>query len=174
MLNEIWTEIPTWEGLYEVSNFGRARNAKSKKLKPHDFNNYGYARVQCYSNGRRQKLFIHRLVAELFVCKNTDESNLVVNHIDGDKTNNIYTNLEWVTRSFNNSHALQLGLKEAKRKDMPCKLTMKCGTEIFFNTIIACAKSIGLSDKRLHHLVKTQGGYIPEIDAVISKCVSND
>lgn len=172
MLKEIWTEIPNWEGLYEVSNFGRARNARTKKLKPHDFNNYGYARVQCYDGERRAKLFIHRLVAGLFVLGK--EANLVVNHKDGDKTNNIYTNLEWVTRSYNNSHALSIGLKEAKRKNTPCKLKLLCGTEIFFESIVDCAKSIGLSDKRLHHLIKTQKGFIPEIDATISKCVSND
>lgn len=172
MLKEIWTEIPNWEGLYEVSNFGRARNAKTKKLKPHDFNNYGYARVQCYNGESRAKLFIHRLVAELFVSGK--QEGFVVNHKDGDKTNNIFTNLEWVTRSYNNSHALTNGLKEAKKKNTPCKLTLKCGTELFFETVMACARSIGLSDKRLHHLIKTQNGFIPEIDAVISKCVSND
>jgi len=67
VLKEIWKNVPEWEDFYEVSNFGRARNKKTGKLKPLDVNNYGYSRLQCYNGERRKKLFIHRLVATLFV-----------------------------------------------------------------------------------------------------------
>lgn len=172
MLKEIWKPVPDWEGFYEVSNLGRARNSKTGKLKPHNINNYGYARLQCYDKKRRQKIFIHKLVALLFV--DGFEEGLVVNHKDGDKTNNIWSNLEWVSRSYNNSHAFESGARSYTQGKVLCKLTTSCGLELFFESVVACGKSIGVTDKRLHHLMKNNHGYIPEVDAKISKCVSND
>ena len=59
--------------------------------------------------------YIHRLVAENFVKINKiiltiGEQLLVVNHIDGNKTNNNSSNLEWVTSKENYEHALETGL----------------------------------------------------------------
>lgn len=60
------------------------------------------------SDGKRKLLFIHRLVAQAFV------PNLAllpeVNHKDANKRNNLFSNLEWVTRKQNANHAKQLGL----------------------------------------------------------------
>lgn len=171
MESEIWKDVPEWEGIYKVSNFGRCLSVKKNKIKPLDENNYGYLRLQCYDGKRKKKLFVHKLVAQLFV--NGYKEGFVVNHKDGIKSNNMYTNLEWVSRSTNNRHAFIIGAKEAKKRNQPCYIE-KEGTKIYFETIINAARSIGLSDKRLHHLIKTQNGYIPEIDAYIRKCVSND
>ena len=67
---EIWKDITGYEGIYQVSNFGRIK-----------------------SLGR----FL--LVAEAFIPN--PEGKPEVNHIDGDKLNNNYTNLEWCTRREN-------------------------------------------------------------------------
>ncbi len=171
MLKEIWKPIPGWETLYEISNYGRARNTNTKKLKALDINSTGYARVCCYNGTTRAKFFIHVLVATVFL---TPTPNFVVNHKDGDKTNNMVDNLEWVSRANNNKHAAGSGLKKYTVRKQPCVLKTSDGTEIFFESIAACSRSIGITDKRLHHLLKTQCGYIPEIGAKISKCVSND
>lgn len=59
------------------------------------------------------KVYVHRLVAEAF----TDARDETVNHKDGNKLNNRFSNLEWVSYSENNSHAFRIGLKKnAKRK----------------------------------------------------------
>ena len=172
MLNEIWLPVPEWENFYTVSNYGRCFSIRTNKIKPLDPNTYGYLRLQCYDGNRRQKLFVHKLVATLFVPGYFEGA--VVNHIDGDKTNNIYTNLEWVTKSRNLKHAYEIGTMIPKKKDQPVVLVTKDGTSVYFPTAIACARSIGISDKRLHHLIKKYNGYVPEIGGYVSKCVSND
>jgi hypothetical protein len=67
--------------------------------------NFGYRRVQI--NGKHER--VHRLVAHLY-CENP-HNYYVVNHKDGDKLNNHYTNLEWCTAEHNEKHSLDTGLK---------------------------------------------------------------
>ena len=68
-------------------------------------NHKGYGMVGLYNfQSKRKRLYVHRLVAEMFCTKPTPES-LQVNHKDGDKTNNHYTNLEWCTGQQNMDHA---------------------------------------------------------------------
>ena len=64
------------------------------------------------SKGDRKKdYYIHRLVAQAFI---PNPNNLLeINHIDGNKKNNCSINLEWVTRSRNNKHAFEMGLKKS-------------------------------------------------------------
>ena len=73
----------------------------------------GYLFVHIYDYEHKLiNLTIHRLVAKMF-CHNSDPNNKVqVNHIDGNKLNNNYKNLEWVTPSENNYHANNEGLRK--------------------------------------------------------------
>jgi hypothetical protein len=74
----------------------------------------GYYSVNL-SNGNGQRNFsVHILVAQHF-CDNLDNKP-IVNHRDGNKLNNHYTNLEWVTHSENNRHAVSLGLNKRVTK----------------------------------------------------------
>ena len=72
----------------------------------------GYRYVTLYSNNQSKKLYIHRLLAELYIpnpeCKRT------VNHIDGNKQNNCLTNLEWATDGENIKHAYDNGLNKGR------------------------------------------------------------
>lgn len=56
-------------------------------------------------DGKNKLFFVHRVVALHFVDGYFDGA--VVNHKDGNKSNNHYTNLEWVSRSDNNKHAIK-------------------------------------------------------------------
>ena len=80
-----------------------------RELKSH-INKTGYNEIRITYNKCRYSFLIHVLVAKAFV-KNKDKSeNIVVNHLDGIKTNNIYLNLEWTTYSGNTQHAIKSGL----------------------------------------------------------------
>lgn len=73
---------------------------KLKFLSPQK-NSKGYCRV--YINGKRE--FVHRIVASIYVPTLKDKTQLTVNHKDGDKSNNNYKNLEWLTNNENMKHA---------------------------------------------------------------------
>jgi hypothetical protein len=78
----------------------------------------GYSHYRLYNRTEEGEVNVqlfkgHRLVAMYFVPrpKVNDSSVLEVNHVDGDKSNNHVSNLEWVTRSENLKHAIRTGLK---------------------------------------------------------------
>jgi hypothetical protein len=70
----------------------------------------GYYTVGLQINKKKKMFFVHRLVAEYFIAPKKD--NLQVNHIDGNKANNDFRNLEWVTPSQNTKHAYNNGLNK--------------------------------------------------------------
>lgn len=105
---EEWKDIKGYEGQYEVSSYGQIRNKKTNKCLVGDMNSVGYRRVLL--SRPKKRFFVHRLVAEHFVCGY--QEGLVVNHKDGNKNNNNKNNLEWVTRSENDIHAFRMGLRD--------------------------------------------------------------
>jgi len=129
MEKEIWKEIPNYEGFYEVSNFGRIKslkrsilreggkmlNLKEKLLNP-IIDEHGYYKVQLWKGNMPYSVRVHRLVAICFV--NNYNPNLEVNHIDGNKLNNLYNNLEWCTSLKNQLEAVRLGLKKQTKVNM--------------------------------------------------------
>lgn len=85
---------------YMVSSFGRVYSNKTKLWMRQAENSNGYLRVEFRENGKRLSVMVHRLVAHAFVAPNYN-TNLQVNHIDGNRTNNVASNLEWETSSDN-------------------------------------------------------------------------
>lgn len=119
---EEWKTINGYEGLYEVSNFGRIVSMMTNKiLKPNVRNKGGYLYVNLYKESKAKKYYIHRLVAEAFL----DNPNRLeeVNHINCDKTDNSLNNLEWCDRRTNLEHSYAHGLKRAGEKHGCHKLT---------------------------------------------------
>jgi len=129
-MKEIWKCIPNYEGLYEVSNTGRIKslsgkliiNGKISKeiiLKP-IIDRYGYLKTTLYKNKTGKIKSIHRVVLEAFV----GSSDLPCNHINGIKSDNNLSNLEYCTQSENEKHAHRIGLKNFKGENAPSsKLT---------------------------------------------------
>lgn len=106
---EKFKSVKGYEGLYEVSNFGRVFSHYGKgKILSDCKSSSGYKLVQLVKDGIKKDFNVHRLVANAFIenpfCKE------YVNHIDGNKANNSVDNLEWVTSRENIQHAIRTGL----------------------------------------------------------------
>lgn len=108
-MREIWKPIEGYDGIYEVSNKGRVRsyynNKHGMRKKPRIIKGLSglYETVALRKNGKNNTQNVHRLVAQAFI---PNPNNLKeVNHIDGNKKNNIVTNLEWVSHKSNMVHA---------------------------------------------------------------------
>jgi hypothetical protein len=97
---EIWKPIPEYEGLYEVSSWGRVR--KLLIIEPTKSQS-GYPMIQFQVDKKRFNKTLHLLVAESFCEKK--EYHKVVNHKDSDVLNPYYNNLEWVSIRENVSHS---------------------------------------------------------------------
>jgi hypothetical protein len=100
---EVWKLIKSAPN-YEISNKGSVRNNKTGKVLKITTNNNGYQLVCLSYKNKKQTAYIHRLVAEAFVATNLDMRTSVVNHIDGNKSNNTIKNLEWATYAENAYH----------------------------------------------------------------------
>src|SRR5690625_1743738 len=107
---EIWKQIK-YAGYerYQISNKGKVKGVKGlMKSRP---NSRGYYIIGLRRpSDNKQKIFsIHRIVSEHFIVQPKHKN--YVNHIDGNKNNNIADNLEWVTQSENQIHAYETGLQ---------------------------------------------------------------
>lgn len=119
-MEELWKDIPGYEGLYQASNLGRIRTVEGKitystrhgvrhwhsrilkqKWEKRNRCSAGHkdARVQLYKNKQGKTLLVARLVAMAW-CDGYEEG-LTVNHIDCDPSNNTAANLEWITKAEN-------------------------------------------------------------------------
>lgn len=109
--NEEWKVIADFP-LYEVSTKGRIRKSTTKRIKKPEISKTGYPTIRLsYGVAKKGKHFnIHTLVATAFL--DNPNNYPCVNHIDGNKTNNDVTNLEWCSYSRNNKHAYDTGLKK--------------------------------------------------------------
>lgn len=112
---EIWKDVPGFEGSYKVSSHGRIKSITRTRLvnggivtfpetirKPSIMNKY-YSVLAKSTTSKPKQLRVHRIVATVFVPN--PENKPQVNHKDCDKFNNHFSNLEWVTPAENNKHA---------------------------------------------------------------------
>ena len=109
MKKELWKDIPEYEGLYQVSNYGRIKSlhnyrGKGNIIKPKIKNNY--YQIGLRKNNIRKWFSIHRLVAENFILNSQNLPQ--VNHKDENKLNNYVDNLEWCTVLYNNTYGTRI------------------------------------------------------------------
>ncbi|MGA9651922.1 NUMOD4 motif-containing HNH endonuclease [Pedobacter sp.] len=121
---ERYVPVAGYEGFYEVSTHGNIRSVDRTVIRndgtPHFckgrvlINKFftGYARVCLSKNNIHQDVIVHRIVCSAF--HGEGKPNYQVNHIDGDKRNNHYTNLEWLSALENIRHATSTGLMKRK------------------------------------------------------------
>lgn len=163
MFQEIWKDVKGYEGSYQVSNLGRVRSldryiidscgrktfAKGKENLHITMNNCGYLFAKL--SGKTK--YIHIMVAECFVDGRFEGAE--VNHKDLDKTNNCYTNLEWVTHSENQKHQTKAYGREKKYKY--CK---KCGKVLssIHSVTSLCLGCLGSEKREYVHRIDSRYG----------------
>lgn len=111
--DEIWKDIIGYEGLYQISNLGRVKSLPQKRVRGFctfiskekilkNIFTCGYYRVTLWKGTSKNRHFIHRLIAIHFI-ENLN-NHKIINHIDGDSSNNAIPNLEWCTQRENSTH----------------------------------------------------------------------
>lgn len=127
---EIWKDIAGYEGLYQVSNFGRVKCLTKRrfnkltncyivypeKMMQSILHTCGYYVMSLRDiNGKRKQFKTHRIVAEAFI---PNPDNLPqVNHKDEDKSNNRVENLEWCTSKYNNNYGTRIERLVSTKKE---------------------------------------------------------
>ena len=193
-INEVWKPIRGFEGLYEISNKGRIkrvdRHIKDARgviqhfpesiLSPSK-NKYGYLQTTLRKDTIKYTVRVHKLVAIAFV--DNPQNKPIIDHIDGNKTNNNSYNLRWVTNSENimnpNTHKQFKDIVTKLRKSegvSVCKLDNNKKVISIFNSFEEAAKDVNCSSqliknacKQGHEHYKAKGYYwrrkidIPEL-----------
>ena len=152
-------EIPTSPGYY-IHRGGFVINSRTLRVMKTRINGQGYLDLNLPSNreGKRSETVnLHRHVAKAFVKKPDDLNEGTVNHIDGKKLNNNYTNLEWISTADNIRHAHEIGLHS---RDNPVYVyDTKLDDEVKYATIVDAAKHTKLSRDKLTQLIKISQKY---------------
>lgn len=138
---ENWTDVIGYEGIYRINNSGKLlalsilRNGKNgfqkrynEKILKGCVNTVGYLCYDLKKDGVRKNIKAHHLVGHHFVSGY--KKGLVINHKDGNKENNYFTNLEWITQKENSIHAFKLRLIVRKGFDV-----LNTETGIFYESI---------------------------------------
>lgn len=112
---ERWLPITGYDGLYEISSYGRIISLYfGYNLRAIHINSNGYYFVKLNKNGLQETIDVHILVARHFIPNPLNLKE--VNHLKG-KLNNYYKDLEWTTASKNQIHAYATGLKRRLRHE---------------------------------------------------------
>jgi len=148
---------------YLVRDDGVIIGARGKPLK-YDYNRTGYARVSLCRDGEIKRKFVHRIVAESFL-PDPEKPDAIVNHLDGDKLNNNYINLEWTTHKKNLQHALDTGLRcmknsvamsDEQREEVEWMLsTGMYSYQMIANTCRVTYNAVALLNRRLRERATT-------------------
>lgn len=150
--------INNYEGLYSIDREGNVKSHKRKrlcgrlypeKIMKQTLSGNGYYNLQLCKDGLIKGHTIHRLLAETFIPN--PENKPQVNHKNGVRTDNRLVNLEWVTASENQKHAVDVLGKtpwnkgDRKRDNRKCF----CGNEFYPQKVTSkfCSKSCGAKNR---------------------------
>ncbi|MBE8950920.1 MAG: HNH endonuclease [Quinella sp. 3Q1] len=145
--HEEWRNVVGYEGLYQVSNYGRIKSFRHNypRIIRADKQSKGYLQLRLHRNGKAKNFGAHILVAQAFI--GNPENKREVDHRNGDKTNNCVWNLDWATRSENAARAYQLGLIKVYRGTQSHYAKLTAEEVIYIRGNPARLKSSQLAEK---------------------------
>lgn len=157
-MTEQWKDIPAFPG-YQVSEQGRVRSHNKTTFTEHhgirrwkdrilkQKSSYdGSKRVCLWKDGQEHTILVHRLVAEAFCTGGELYSDLTVNHIDGNRSNNRASNLEWMTLRDN----ILYGYEHNQYPQTNCQLISEDGAIHNFRSLTQACTYLG----RCHGYIK--------------------
>lgn len=109
---EEYRDVVGFEDYFQISNLGNVFSKRSNRILKQTKSKTGYWTFGTRINGIAHRFYVHRRVAMAFLPNELNKP--FVNHKDGCKTNNILSNLEWVTHAENVAHAWATGLRNRK------------------------------------------------------------
>ena len=150
---EIWKPVLGFEKYYLVSNLGNIYSIRNKRnLKIKINSRHKYCEIEFNIKGNVTYHRVHRLVAQAFIYNPSPATKTMVNHIDGNKQNNTVSNLEWVTGTENNIHAIKTGLVSSKRAKYVLFNQRRC---LVFNSIKEIEKYCGICSTNITKMCKS-------------------
>lgn len=165
-MEEVWKDVKGYEGYYQVSNLGNIKSLeriiensgtrtgyykiKERILKPRENKNRnGYYELSLRKDGKEKRFKVHRLVACAFIENPYNKPE--VNHIDGNKSNNCVSNLEWTTSKENKEHAWNIGLNNSNHKKRP----IKCNeNNMCFESVVQASKELNCDRRCIFRVLK--------------------
>ncbi len=134
---------------YIISNAGKIPIVK----KPHLNQKTGYRQVRININGVYKSRTVHRIIAETYIPN--PEGHEVVNHRNGQKTDNSVSNLEWASQSENMQHAVNTGLMKGSKAPKAIWVTdIRTGDTETFTSIASFARHLGCSQSNISDAIK--------------------
>ncbi len=139
--------------VYQIYSDGRVYNKKLKRFLSLIKQN-GYLSVSIHSGSgiKPKRKLVHRLVAEAFIPN--PENKPFVNHIDENRANNDYKNLEWCTQAENVAHSANKNVYQYDKTGNLLKI---------FDSVQDASNSVGLAEcsiSAILHKIRTSGGYL--------------
>lgn len=135
---EEWKKIDNFDGYY-ISDRGRVYSKKRNIFMKLKIDKNGYKQIRLSNENKKHYFQLHRLVAEAFIAN--PENKPQVMHIDEDKTNNMVSNLEWVTAKENANH----GSRNSK-VSVNKRIKIKCiENNTIYSSVYECSKTLNLN-----------------------------
>lgn len=166
---EVWQPVPGWEAFYSVSDLGRVKSHPrsvtnslgiTKQFAPRILKSQpdagGYLWLSLHDKPKLRRAKIHHLVLEAFIGPRP--RRMVTNHKNGDKLDNRLENLEYVTSSRNNTHALRKGLRSPARGERQGKAKLTEDQVRYVRAMrgqkshSALAKELGVAKSTIGHI----------------------